>query len=39
VEDEGFDATAILNEQGSAIEKKIEAAFQADDNLVRIAGR
>jgi hypothetical protein len=39
VEEEGFDAAAILNGQGSAIEKKIEASFQADDNLVRIAGR
>src|SRR5215216_7844750 len=39
VEEEGFDAAAILNTQGSAIEKKIEAAFQADDDLVRIAGR
>jgi hypothetical protein len=39
VEEEGFDAAAILGSQGSTIEKKIEAAFQADDDLVRIAGR
>ena len=39
VEEEGFDAAAILGAQGSVIEKKIEAAFQADDDLVRIAGR
>jgi hypothetical protein len=39
VEEEGFDAAAIRDSQGSTIEKKIEAAFQADDDLVRIAGR
>ncbi len=39
VEEEGFDAEAILRAQGSEIEKKIEAAFRADDELVRIAGR
>src|SRR5919197_489758 len=39
VEDQGLDAETILHEQGSAIEKKIETAFQADDDLVRIAGR
>ena len=39
VEEEGFDAAAIRSSQGSTIEKKIEAAFQADDDLVRIAGR
>jgi hypothetical protein len=39
VEEDGFDAAAILSAQGSVIEKKIEAAFQADDDLVRIAGR
>jgi hypothetical protein len=39
VEDTGFDPQTILKEHGNAIEKKLEAAFQADDDLVRIAGR
>jgi hypothetical protein len=39
VEEEGFDAETVLSEHGSTLEKKIEAAFQADDELVRIAGR
>ena len=39
VEEEGFDAEEILRTHGSALEKKIEAAFQSDDDLVRIAGR
>jgi len=39
VEEEEFDAEAIMREHGSALEKKIEAAFRADDELVRIAGR
>lgn len=39
VEEEGFDAEEILRTQGNAIEKKIEAAFQTDEELVRIAGR
>ena len=39
VEDNEFDAQAILKEYGSVIEKKLEAAFQANDDLVRIAGR
>ena len=39
VEDTGFDSQTILKEHGNAIEKKLEAAFQADDDLVRIAGR
>jgi len=39
VEEEGFDAETILRAQGSDIEKKIVAAFRADDDLVRIAGR
>ena len=39
VEEPGFDAEAILREQGRELERKIEAAFQADDDLVRIAGR
>lgn len=38
-EDEGLDAESVLGEHGSALEKKIEAAFQTDDELVRIAGR
>jgi hypothetical protein len=39
VEDEGFNAEEILRTHGNALEKKIESAFQADDDLVRIAGR
>lgn len=39
VEEEGFDAEEILRMHGSALEKKIEAAFRADDEIVRIAGR
>jgi len=39
VEEVGFDAEAVLREHGSALEKKIEAAFRSDDELVRIAGR
>lgn len=39
VEDTGFDPQAILKEYGKAIEKKLEDAFEADDDLVRIAGR
>jgi hypothetical protein len=39
VEEEGFDAEEILRTHGNAIEKKIEAAFQTDEELVRIAGR
>jgi hypothetical protein len=39
VEETGFDAQTILKEYGSALEKKLEAAFHADDDLVRIAGR
>jgi hypothetical protein len=39
VEEEEFDADGILRDYGSALEKKIEAAFQADDELVKIAGR
>jgi hypothetical protein len=35
----GFDTDAVLAEHGNAIEKKLETAFQADDDLVRIAGR
>jgi hypothetical protein len=39
VEDEGFDPDAILREYGSDLEKKLESAFQRDEELVRIAGR
>ncbi|HET6595048.1 MAG TPA: hypothetical protein VFG81_05470 [Anaerolineales bacterium] len=39
VEEEGPNAEEILRTYGSALEKKIEAAFQSDDDLVRIAGR
>ena len=38
-EDNEFDVDAILREHGNALEKKIEAAFRADDEIVRIAGR
>ena len=39
VEEEGFDANTVLQEHGSALEKKIEEAFRAGDEIVRIAGR
>lgn len=39
VEDEEFDADAILREHGATLQKKIEAAFRADEELVKIAGR
>lgn len=39
VEEEGFNAEAILRVHGGALEKKIEATFQRDEDLVRIAGR
>jgi hypothetical protein len=39
VEEEGFNAEEILHVHGSTLEKKIEAAFRADDEIVRIAGR
>jgi hypothetical protein len=39
VEEEGFNAEEILRSHGHALEKKIESAFQSDDDLVRIAGR
>ncbi|MGZ9235315.1 MAG: hypothetical protein ACXW4E_07300 [Anaerolineales bacterium] len=38
-EEDEFDVEAILRENASPLEKKIEAAFRADDELVRIAGR
>jgi hypothetical protein len=34
-----FNADEILKTYGPGLEKKIEAAFQADDEIVRIAGR
>lgn len=39
MEEPGFDAESILKEYGSGIEKKLEAAFREDDDLVKIAGR
>ena len=39
VEEEGANAEEILRTHGSALERKIESAFQSDDDLVRIAGR
>jgi hypothetical protein len=39
VEESEFKAEEILREYGNALEKKIEAAFQADNEIVRIAGR
>lgn len=39
VEESEFDLEAVLRSHGKALEKKLEAAFQADEGLVRIAGR
>lgn len=39
VEDDGFDPEAILEEHGAEIEKKLESALHADEQLIRIAGR
>jgi hypothetical protein len=39
IEEEGFNAEEILRNYRNALERKIEAAFQRDDDLVRIAGR
>src|SRR5215213_9190950 len=39
VEEEGLDPESILKSHGTALEKKIESAFQNDEDLVRIAGR
>ena len=39
VEEEGFQAEEVLRTHGGSLEKKIESAFQSDDDLVRIAGR
>ena len=38
-EENEFNAEEVLRTYGNALEKKIEAAFQADDEIVRIAGR
>lgn len=38
-ESDGFDADAILREHGADMERRLEAALQADDQLIRIAGR
>ena len=39
VENNDFDVEEILRTYGNSLEKKIEAAFRADDEIVRIAGR
>lgn len=39
VEDDEFDTGEIKQLYGSLIEKKLEAAFRVDDEIVRIAGR
>ena len=39
VEEDEFDAEAILREDAGDLEKKIEEAFRAGDEIVRIAGR
>lgn len=39
VEEKEFDVDAIVQEYGNLLERKIEAAFQADEEIVRIAGR
>jgi hypothetical protein len=39
VENEGFDPEEILQEHRAEIEKKLEAALAADEQLIRIAGR
>ncbi len=39
VENDDFDLVAILRTHGHALEKKIEAEFRTDDELVKIAGR
>lgn len=38
-EDQGVTTESVVDEYGDEIEEKIEEAFQADDGLVRIAGR
>ena len=39
IEEAGVEADVILNAHGNALEKKLEATFRSDDDLVRIAGR
>ena len=39
IEDDDFDPDFILTSFGSEIDKKIEAEFNADDQLIRIAGK
>ncbi|HLO29533.1 MAG TPA: hypothetical protein VK249_10385 [Anaerolineales bacterium] len=39
VEEEGFDPDVVLRTYSSDLEKKLEAAFQTDSDLVQIAGR
>lgn len=39
VDEQELDQSALIAEYGDGLEKKIEAAFLSDDNLVRIAGR
>lgn len=39
VEDQDLNPSIVLRDFGPAIEKKLEAAFEADDGLVKIAGR
>jgi len=39
VEDDGFDAEAIIHAYAHALEKKIEEVFRSDDDVVKIAGR
>lgn len=38
-EESGFNAEEIIRTYGNTLEKKIESAFRADDEIVRIAGR
>ncbi len=39
VEEDEFNADEVLRDYGPNLEKKIESAFRADEDLVRIAGR
>src|SRR5688572_2201923 len=39
VEEEGFNPDEIVQQHGSELERKIEEAFRAGDEIVRIAGR
>lgn len=39
VETDDFDPDAILKANGHSLDKKLEAAFRDDENIVRIAGR